>query len=312
MLWSRLAAFMLFGGAACAGVEDFYGHWENPARDEGGLTHIVISPDGGNRVNVRAYGDCHPVECNWGLVQGKSYTTHPKSDEVDRIAVTFNAGLARRQIIFRVAEKGRLGFEMLVEYPEGAGRHDFTVRGTLRPTAWAGPIAENWERPAGSGSGWGGGARSGVSPAPKEICLTFNSAAVRLVQKDGQWRVMGGPEILAASAEKRLAQRAESTIRYYHFDRRCAVGGTTYWKEGASVPARKMGGADCLGFNRTTVHVARIGNGWKVVDGTRWIADLGPHKDKAKELLSLIRTHRLSARCVVGWPNPTMMYWLAL
>ncbi len=313
MLRAGLIALAFCTAAAHAEIKDFYGHWENTARDAGGLTHVVISPDGGNRVNLRAYGDCHPIECNWGLVPGRSYTADPRSKVVDSILAVFNAGFARRQIVFRTAGDGRLQFEMLTEFPDGSGHRDFAVRGTLKQTTWAGPISENWERPAGTGTGWGGGARSGALPKPKEVCATFDPSSVRTVQQNGKWRVTAGTQTLAESGDKRVALTAEATIRYYRFDRRCSVSGpaNTYWKQGSDFPQQTMGGADCLAFNLTTVHIARIGRDWKVVDGANWLAEFGEDKNKANALLSLIRFYRLDTQCFVGRPDPVMVYWLS-
>lgn len=312
MLRKAIIASVLCAAAAHAGIEDFYGHWENTARDAGGLTHLVINPDGGNRVSIRAYGNCHPVECNWGLVQGKSYASDPHASGVDSILAVFNAGLARREIVLRVAARGRLSFEMLTEFPDGSGPRDFAVRGTLKQSAWAGPIAENWERPADSGSGWGGGVRSGASPKPEEACAVFDPASLRTIERNHKWVLAAGKTTLAEAADRRLVRDAEAAARYYRFDRKCSVGGAAdiYWKRGTDFPKRKMGGIDCLVFNPTTVHAVRIGGGWKVVDGAKWLASLRDRK-QADALLSLIRYHRLDTKCSVGQPDPILVYWLS-
>jgi hypothetical protein len=311
---ARLAALLLLGSAAAhAGVTDFHGHWENTARDAGGLTHVVISPDGGNRVNVRMYGNCHPVECDWGMVPGKGYSADPHSKAVDSIAAVISAGFARRQIVFRAAAGGRLQFEMLTDFPDGSGWHDFVVRGTLKQSTWAGPITENWERPAGTGTGWGGGVPGAALSRPQESCKAFDFSAVRVVRQNGTWRVVAGPQALVESGDKHVALAAETTIKYFRFDRRCFVGGPayTYWRRGSSFPQQMMGSADCFTFSPTTAHVARIGRSWKIVDGSLWISEFGEDKNQADAMLSLIRFHRLDTQCVVGRPNPVMVYWLS-
>lgn len=310
-----LAALLLFAFAARADVKDFYGNWENPARDASGLTHVVISPDGGVRVSVRAYGNCHPIECDWGLVAGRSYSAGPGSGAVEAIQATFNAGFARRLIIFRVLSSGGLGLEMLTEFSDGSGRHDFITTGTLHHSAWAGPVSQNWERPAALGSGWGGGARGGASPKPMEACSGFDPAAVEAEERGGSWEVVAGPQTLVdAGPDEKMALQARDAIRHYRFDRKCTLAGApagAYWKHGQSFPQRKIGGLDCVAFNPTTVHAARIGRSWKVVDGVEWIAEPGADKAKTDSLLALIRFYRLDTACFLRRPDPVMAIWLA-
>jgi len=314
MLKSAVVALAVFTAAAQAEATDFLGNWDNPARDAGGLTHIVISPDGGDRVDVRAYGDCHPNECNWGLEQGKVYTGDPKSKTVEAIVVTFHYGFAHHRITFRKAPGQGLQYEMLTDFVDGSDKRDFVVTGTLAPSVWAGPVSQNWERPAELRTGWGGGARDDVLPQPQENCVPFDTDKARAAQKNGSWKLTAGSQILAdAGSDETSAMLAEAAIHHYRFDRRCTVGGPfkTYWKAGKSFSSDKMGGAQCLLFNPTTVHLARVGNEWKIVDGVVWIAELGNNKTKAEATLALIRNNKLSAECFVRQPDPVMVYWLA-
>ncbi len=313
-LFAAAAAIFCFLAAARADVADFYGNWENASRDASGITHIQVNPAGGNRVSVRAYGDCHPIECNWGLVEGQSYSAAPHSRDVESISATFETGFARKQIILRKGPSGELLFEVLTEFSDRSGRHDFDMTGRLKHTAWAGPVGQTWERGTTQNAGWGGGVRSGASPAPREACDGFDPKGAQVVQDGSSWRVVaGGKTVADAGGDKRLAQRVLETIRYYRFNRKCRVGAAPvdYWKYGTSIPNKRMGGADCITFNATTVHAALIGHRWRIVDGVQWIADLGANKAQADQLLSLIRTYRLSAECFVTRPNPVMVYWLS-
>jgi hypothetical protein len=308
-----IAAFCLLT-AARAGIENFYGNWENAGHDTSGIAHVQISPAGGNHVNVRVYGDCHPSECNWGLVRAQSYTASPLSGDVTSISANFNSGFARKQIIIRNGEPGALLFEVLTVFIDGSGRHDFDMTGRLKHTTWAGPIGESWENKSGQGTGWGGGVRSGASQRPQEICVAFDPATVQAVQAGTSWKIVAGKQTLVeAGADARIAQRVLATIRHYRFDRKCRIGTApaAYWKRGAAMADQRMGGADCIVFNPTTVHASPIGHRWKIVDGTQWIADFGDDKNQADSLLSLIRFYHLDEECFVARPDPAMVYWLA-
>jgi len=306
-------ALLLLVVAARGEATGFIGNWDNPARDAGGLSHVVISPNGGDRVDVRAYGDCHPNDCNWGLEQGKVYTAGPKSKNVEAIVATFHFGFAHHRVTFRRTANG-LSYEMLTDFVDGSDNRDFLVTGTLEPSAWAGPLSQNWERPAELRTGWGGGAREVPPPKPEEQCLPFDTRRARAVQSGGSWRIMDGPQLLAdAGNDEQSAMLAEAAIHHYRFDRRCTVGGpwNTYWKAGDSFASDKMGGAACLGFNPTTVHLARVGRDWKLVDGVSWIATFADNKVKAEATLALIRANGISAKCAVRADDPVLVYWLS-
>jgi hypothetical protein len=313
ILTASIAVFCLLA-AARADVTDLYGNWENAGRDASGITHVQISPAGGNHVNMRVYGDCHPIECNWGLVKAQSYTAGPLSGEVTSISASFNSGFARKQITIRQGGPGELLFEVLTVFVDGSGRHDFDLTGRLKHTAWAGPIGQSWENNSSQGTGWGGGVRSGATQRPQETCASFDPASVRAIQAGTSWKVVAGKETLVeAGTDERGALRVLATIRHYRFDRKCHVGTapTAYWKRGAAMADRRMGGADCIAFNPTTAHASHIGRRWKIVDGVQWIADFDDDKKQADSMLSLIRFHHLDEECFVARPNPVMTYWLA-
>jgi hypothetical protein len=310
-----LAALALFlaVGHARADMADFYGNWENNGRDRSGITHVVISPAGGNQVSVRFYGDCHPIECNWGQVDARSYSADPRSDNVETIVATIDAGFARREIVFHKARDGVLPFEVMMDFVDGTGLHNFAVSGTLRHTAWAGPVSQNWEKPAAQETGWGGGARGGVSRQPVETCTAFDPGAMKAAPVGGTWVLSAGGKVLAdAGNDRPAAMRALDTICHYRFDRKCHTGAPefAYWRRSDGFPSRRIGGADCIAFNTATAHVARIGRSWKVVDGVQWLAEFNDNA-KSEAVLSLIRAYHLDAECFVRRSDPVMIYWLA-
>lgn len=314
MVKSGIVALVLFCGAANAEASDFIGHWENPNPKARGLTHVAISPNGGDRVDVRAYGDCRPSECDWGLVQGKIYTGDPKSNSVEVIVATFHFGFAHHQITFRKGASGRLAFEMLTDFADGSDKHDYAVNGNLKQTAWAGPITQVWQKPPGLTTGWGGGARGGASPKPAETCKVYDIRGARAVEQNGMWKVIAaGQTLVDAGHDDKAAMIAEATIRHYGLDRRCTVGGpwNTYWKAGDGFPREKTGGIVCQKFNPTTVHLIRMGRDWAIVDGVTTIGIYGDRKQKAEATLDLIRYQRFVAQCFVRQPDPLMAFWLA-
>lgn len=309
----RLLALILFCAAADAEATGFIGQWANPDPKASGLTHVAISPNGGDRVDVRAYGDCHPIECDWGIVQGKTFSANPKTPDVEIIVATFHYGFAHRTVTLRKAGKGKLDFEMTIEFADNSQRHDYVVRGNLRETVWPGPIAQVWQKQAGLATGWGGGARSGAPQEPKETCQYFNVHGARAVQKDGQWFVAAGKTTLVeAGRDDKAAQIAEAAIRHYKFDRRCTVGGPwqAYWKSPEGFAREKIGGPGCVAFQPTTAHLTRVGRDWVIMDGVATVANFAANKPKAEATMGLIRSQRLNGHCYVRYPDPIMEFWV--
>ena len=310
---SALLALALLGIAARAETGDFIGHWQNPEPKASGLTHIAITPNGGTGVDVRAYGDCRAIECDWGIVQGKVYTPAPKSDDVQIVVATFHFGFAHHTITFRKAAGGKLSFEMLTEWADNSQRHDYAVSGLLKPTSWVGPISQVWQVQPGLQTGWGGGAPSGISAAPEESCTPIVTQGARAVEEHGYWFVKAGGKVLIdVGHDEQAAQLAEAALRHYQFDRRCTVGGPfkSYWKNADGFAKDKMGGAICLKLSPTTAHLVQSGQSWKIMDGVTLIADLGTLKPKAEAMLGLIRANKLTAECFIRQPDPLLAFWL--
>jgi hypothetical protein len=313
-MWkSAVLALVLVTGVAHAEAEAFIGNWRNPDSKASGLMHVAISPNGGNRVDVRAYGDCHPMECDWGLVQGKVYYAGPKSNDVAVIVATFHFGYSHRQVTFKQGPGGQLAFEMAIDFDDNSDRHDFVTAGVLKPTTWVGPIGPTWQAEPGLATGWGGGARSGSATAPREDCTPIATSAARAVNERGSWAVKAaGKTLITTGKDEKAAQLAEAAFRYYHFDRLCRAGGEwkPYWRSAKGFAADRMGGVYCLPFHSTTAHVVRSNNSWNIVDGATSLVELGPFKTQAEAMLGMIRTNRLTAECFIGSPD-IMTFWVA-
>ena len=313
MLKYAVALLALLTGAAYAEASDFIGNWQNPDPKPGGITRIAISPNGGNRVDVRAYGDCHPGECDWGLAQGSVYYADPKSDHVAVIVATFNFGFAHHQITFRKGASRQLLFEMLTKLDDNSERHDYAVAGILKPTTWVGPIAQVWQSQPSLQTGWGGGVRGQAVVPPPENCTAFDTRGARASRKNGAWTVTAGGRVLIDTGrDDQAALLAEAAFRHYRFDRRCTAGGPwkPYWRTAKGFGTDRMGGIYCLAINPTTAHLVLSKASWTIVDGPTTLVELGPFKPQAEAMLGMIRTRKLTGECFIGSPD-IMTFWVS-
>ena len=75
---------LLYSGsfAEAAEREDFIGAWLNNNQTDPAMTRILISAGAGSDLILHAYGQCVPIECDWGTTTAL-YTGNPFSAEYD-------------------------------------------------------------------------------------------------------------------------------------------------------------------------------------------------------------------------------------
>lgn len=306
-----MVALVLSVMPASADVAGFYGNWENATKDATGIRHVAISPAGGNRVSVRVYGNCHPNECDWGMVPADSWPAGAKATDVKSVTAVIHYGFAHRKLFLRLDPQGGLFFDADFRFVPGSGKTDIHLAGRLRHSDWAGPMSKaSWEQPLSRDVGWGGGARPALV-RPKETCISFNPLALGLVRAGPGWNLVAdGVFLTHTDWNQKMALRAVELIRHYKFNHKCHTGTIDFWRNNKTYPSEKLTGASCIAFHSTTAHVARIENTWRVVDGTQEISNLKNSKDNALALVAMIRFHKLENKCVLAWPNPILTYWL--
>lgn len=286
------AGLMALSAPAAADVSHLLGTWVNRDSHTRSITRVIVTRAGANRVRVRAFGQCHPADCDWGRVTAHSYFASVGSNRVRAVMARFNPGFARTTVILSDAPGARLRYQVLTHFTDSSGRHDYASNGWLRRVAGA------------------------PSPALAEDCNRFNPGAARVARRGGHWKIVDGAQWIADFGNKRHeARRALRIIRHYRFNRQCFVGrpgpSMTYWKRNNVVPSHGMAGNDCIGFNPATAHVAHVGGHWKIVDGAQWIADFGNRHGEANKAMAIIHRYRMNRQCFVGRPNPSMSYWLS-
>jgi Gram-negative bacterial TonB protein C-terminal len=120
----RLLPFIFVAGTAIA-ADSIAGSWinENPAT--GGVTRLVIRSDD-QQLFVRAWGACHPSDCDWGEVQCALHGAGCKA--------TWDHGFATTSMQLLLLEDGRLQVKYKADFHDNSGRQDrgseeFFVRG---------------------------------------------------------------------------------------------------------------------------------------------------------------------------------------
>lgn len=294
--------FAFFAGPAAADISDLVGNWVNTDSDTSGITRVVVTASGGNHVNVQVFGQCHPTDCDWGSVPGKSYFDSVNSNHVHSVMARFNSGFANTIVILRDVSGDRLAFEVMTDFTDGSGRRDYDMNGRLRRDF--GPSGPGPMLPPGPG------------PALSEDCVGFNPNTTDTQFTGGAWKLAdGGQWLLDFGGNTAAAHQAADIVHHYHFDQQCFVvrphASMTYWKRSGQVPRGNMTGQDCISLNPDTAHAAFAGGAWKIVDGPQWVQDFGSNHAAAVQAQAVIQTYRLNRQCFVARPDPPMQYWLA-
>ena len=316
------AAAALFAGPAyAAGFGEFTGNWRNNDPNTDDITRLRITYDGGS-LDVRAWGQCHPTDCDWGTVDAVAYSSspaqNPASGATDIIAI-YNPGFARKTLIITARPGNNLSYAVYTRFTDGSGRKPFVSRGLMRKHAGGWP---GW--PPG-GPGWppgGGGIGAGITLYQH---VGYNGSQ-RFIDHDTPNLVPLGWNDIASSLRV-SGPGAWEVCEHVNYGGRCRVvtndvpnlvpGG---WNDMISSVRRYTGGGgggggglsfseDCVGFNWANVQASFVGGQWKVVDGGHQLLAFGNKAGEAQRAKNIIRHYRFTEHCFIGRPNASMDYW---
>ena len=323
---ATMCGALMTANAALADVSDFLGNWTNTDSDASGVTRMVVSPAGPNRVRVRVFGQCHPVDCDWGEVDAHSYFDGAGSDHVKSVLAVFDQGFAKRVIVLRERMGDKLSFEILTDFTDGSGRRDYDMTGRLDRAMGGWPGGGYGGGPGGGPGGGGpgggpggggpGGGYGGGGGGMAEDCLPEDWSSLAVAHAGGAWKIINGSEwVLDFGMNKPAADRSLAIIQHYRFDHICYVKrpgpAMTYWTRNGHVPSGGLPGDDCIALNPMTTHAAFVSGRWKVVDGSNWLLDYGSDGAAAHQAEAVIHNYNLNRQCFVARPNPPMQYWLS-
>jgi Gram-negative bacterial TonB protein C-terminal len=111
--------------ATATGADAIAGSWINVNPGTGGVTRLVVRSDD-QQLFVRAWGACHPRDCDWGEVRCAQSGAGCKT--------TWDHGFATTSMQLLLLGGGRLQINYKFDFHDNSGRHDhgneeFFVRG---------------------------------------------------------------------------------------------------------------------------------------------------------------------------------------
>jgi hypothetical protein len=120
---------MCMVSTAHASLKQFVGQWKNNNANTRGITKIHISNAGRNGiVNVRAWGQCHPTDCDWGSVKGYAYGPNVSSNIINSakaVSAIFNQGFSQTLMIMHPKGRNRLRVEVFTRFTDNSQRNAY-------------------------------------------------------------------------------------------------------------------------------------------------------------------------------------------
>lgn len=117
-----------------ASLHQFSGRWVNVDNDTRGITKLDIDVSG-HHATVRAWGQCHPTDCDWGRVTARVYGSDVSSDP-DESAVAlvakFSNAPGEQMLIVERKAGNRLEVKSFRHFTDGSGRTDYMHTYTFR------------------------------------------------------------------------------------------------------------------------------------------------------------------------------------
>lgn len=344
----RLRALLVAAAAAlaqpvfAAGYGEFTGDWQNDNPSTQDLARLRVS-SGPSGLRVRAWGQCHPNDCDWGRVNSVEYSftpsVEPSAGATDVVA-TFNAGPTQKVLVLTDRPNNRLSYTIFTRYTDGSKRASFVTRGTLRRRAggWAdgpggprfdddddaGPnVAMNPSSPAPGGAAGAApssplgavpGASVGAAPAgPSSPSAPASPVGPSVPSGPGglSTSVPSSPSAPSGPPPSALPPVASAPSVPSH-----AVAAPEEEEEAPAasdepeVPTDALSfREDCFTINLGQVEARTIAGEWKVTQGNRWLLTFGDNEGEARRAADIIRHYRFTHQCFIGRPNIGMAYW---
>lgn len=340
--WGGVFAFgLLFASAAStsafAAAPDtapFQGNWVNDASrtvlnalgasDNEDVARIVVSAEGKSRLRIHLYGRCGGL-CDWGSALGHPYTDAASSDMVRAIRADFQTSSGIKHLTLRPGSRSALRFELVTDFTDRSGRHDYETAGSLRldnappPPEKPAPAPVVVAHPSGAAQ-----AAVALSPAPHHVAEPQPAR-----DEDEDCVKVYPPDVIATptargtvvkdflhtlinfEADKLAAAKTVQVIRQYRFDEMCGIGRGkakfSYWRVAGQFPKTAIAGADCVEIQPDAI----TAQGGKVLAGSRVIADFDGDSASAVKAVQLLRSNKVNRQCFAARPNEKMVYWLA-
>jgi|GEM_PF-1745000 len=148
-------------------------------------------------------------------------------------------------------------------------------------------------------------------------CRSFDPAKLRLKTEGFWFRKFyivdeTGRKLLKFSKESE-ALATYNILKFYKINSLCDVGTPSpsmqYGLVSGEPPAGPYAQEDCVPHGPDRLEVKKVGESWKVVEGTHYLLDFGERENEARTALSILKQYGFNRHCFVGRPHASFEYF---
>jgi hypothetical protein len=117
-----------------AGLSYFSGTWKNTDTKTRGLTTVHVRT-AGESVWVRAWGACHPTDCDWGEVPGNAFAPGASTDPVSsaqKVTALFETSFSNTLLTLSQSDDDELEADTQTHFTDNSGRSSYSASYTFR------------------------------------------------------------------------------------------------------------------------------------------------------------------------------------
>ena len=116
------------------GLAFFTGTWKNTDAHTRGLTTVSVRT-AGESVWVRAWGACHPSDCDWGEVSGTAFAPGVSADpkkNAQKVTAVFETSFSNTLMTLSPADGDELEADTQTRFTDNSGRSSYSSTYTFR------------------------------------------------------------------------------------------------------------------------------------------------------------------------------------
>jgi hypothetical protein len=116
------------------GLSYFSGTWKNNDARTRGLTTVRVRT-AGESVWVRAWGACHPTDCDWGEVSGTAFAPTVSADpanDAQKVTAVFQTSFSNTLMTLSPADGDGLEADTQTRFTDNSGRSSYSATYTFR------------------------------------------------------------------------------------------------------------------------------------------------------------------------------------
>jgi len=119
---------------AVAGLSYFSGTWKNAKNGSRGLTTLKVRT-AGESVFVRAWGACHPTDCDWGEVPGNAFAPSVATDSANsaqKVTALFETSFSNTLLTLSPTDDDEIQADTQTHFTDNSGRSSYSASYTFR------------------------------------------------------------------------------------------------------------------------------------------------------------------------------------